>query len=1074
MHPRIWTLATLILALVSGCRDPVRSDEVASGGVLDLRHSDLPQETISLSGQWAFYPGILKIQELESVSPVLVSVPASWNEYPGFGGPEKSGIFRLRLLLPKDTGPLALRVEGIYSAWTLYADGKKIWKSGAPAPTVSEVEAGPRSALVFLPEHSSVVDLQIVVSNFHYREGGIRKPIRLGNARTLLDRERSAQAWDLFLAGAISIIGLYHIFLFAVRRQTHAPAFLGLHCLSIAIRPLTTGEEFLFHMFPELGWHFFLSLEYYSLPLSVFFFLVFLRYLFPDRWFGPGLVVVGITGLALLILPFLVSSLTLSKSVGFYQVHMLASGIFGLVMLIRSVVLRKPNSLPVLLGGIPLLLGVINDVLSARGDLNTIQFGSASLLAFVLLQSALLSVRYARSFRQVEDLSRELKSKNQDLEKLDELKNDFLANTSHELRTPLHGIIGITESVLQGATGKISEETRENLRLVAASGRRLTTLVNDILDFSRANHGDLEISPRELNVADSVDVALSLVRPLLRDKPVDLIHKRSEVPAVFADPERLNQILVNLLGNSIKFTSKGSIEIEAFQEGDFVRLLVRDTGIGIPENRQSAIFESFTQADGSISRKYSGTGLGLSITRHLVWLHGGDISVQSAPARGSEFSFTLPVFVGQIQESRVSDEPIRESMGLSDSMESYAVTPEIARDIQEAPREASLFRESSAVNTEKIRTLVVDDDPVNLQVLRNFLSVESHEILEASSGTEALTALQESGPVDLVLLDVMMPGLTGYEVCRILRQSHSAAELPIVLLTARSRTQDVVEGLASGANDYLAKPFEPEELRARVQNILELKQAARTQADMAVIQNELSMARMIQQSLIPASIPSPDGLKISHVYRSMVNVGGDYYDYSLEDGLSLIIADVSGHGVPAALVVSVLKMAYIFSGKEATDPARLLRGLNEMLFGNVGHEFVTACALQIDTANKRLWLANAGHPPVLHLQNKKGKVREYKPFGRPMGLFPESEFEGSEGIELASGDRLLLYTDGAFETSSPSGEQYGLPRLISALQESGDTDLDFWLNELMETLIEHSGGPSKLDDDIAMIAIEVD
>jgi len=322
---------------------------------------------------------------------------------------------------------------------------------------------------------------------------------------------------------------------------------------------------------------------------------------------------------------------------------------------------------------------------------------------------------------------------------------------------------------------------------------------------------------------------------------------------------------------------------------------------------------------------------------------------------------------------------------------------------------------------------------------------------------------------------VMMPGLTGYEVCRILRQSHSAAELPIVLLTARSRTQDVVEGLASGANDYLAKPFEPEELRARVQNILALKQAARTQADMAVIQHELSMARMIQQSLIPATIPSPSGLRIAHLYRSMVNVGGDFYDFRADDnGLSLIIADVSGHGVPAALIVSVLKMAYVFNGKENSRPETLLQGLNEMLYGNVGSEFVTACALQIDLKQRILHVANAGHPPLLHWKRSTGEVLEYRPYGRPMGLFQDSAFDPEKPISLEPGDRILLYTDGAFETSSAEGEQYGMERLIDSVKSSHTMDLEKWLETLMNHLVDHSGGPGELDDDIALIAIEVE
>ncbi|MCB1171034.1 MAG: SpoIIE family protein phosphatase, partial [Leptospiraceae bacterium] len=350
-----------------------------------------------------------------------------------------------------------------------------------------------------------------------------------------------------------------------------------------------------------------------------------------------------------------------------------------------------------------------------------------------------------------------------------------------------------------------------------------------------------------------------------------------------------------------------------------------------------------------------------------------------------------------------------------------------------------------------------------------------HTVLEATSGTEALAVLQDRGPVDLVLLDVMMPGLTGYEVCRILRESHSPAQLPIVLLTARNRTEDVIQGLASGANDYLAKPFEAEELRARVRNMIALKEAARTEANLAVIQHELSMARMIQQSLLPASIESPPGLKIAHRYRAMVNVGGDFYDYRLnEKGLSLLIADVSGHGVPAALIVSVIKMAYSFQSERSENPAELLHELNRMLRGNVGEEFVTGCALHFSPDGKSLQAANAGHPPLLIWKKAKGEILEIRPFGRVMALLEDGGYQGSGPIELESGDRILMYTDGAFEGHSPDGQQFGMERLKDFLQSGTGMDLEKWLDALLQLLIQHSGGEKTIEDDIALIAIELE
>lgn len=1089
------SLAFLILfsLLFSGCRKDATapSDAHIEKGVLDLRNTSVAR-MIPLTGEWKFYPGLL-VQDAAGLADqefLMVPVPHEWNDFwtdhpsdPAIG----FGTYRLTIMLPDEHPGLALGLDGVYSAWQVYANGRLLWNSGQVSESQKDSRAGPRGASVVLPwAEDGSLDIFLQVSNFDYREGGIRKPVFLGPSRLILEREREGQAWDLFLAGAFIVIGFYYLSLLAIRRNTNASGFFGLHCLAIAIRPLTTGHEFLLHSLPAPGWHFYLALEYASLPLSVFFFILFLRSQFSRDFPGTGIWAIGITGLFLLALPFFVETIQLSRLVGLYQAHLLLSGLFGLIMLFLAVLRKREGSLAVFLGGIPLFLGVLNDILSTRGDIPTVQLGATSLLAFVGLQGFLLSVRFARSFEQVEQLSQELGQKNRELEHLDQLKDEFLANTSHELRTPLHGIIGITESVLRGATGRIGEETRSNLRLVAASGRRLATLVNDILDYSRANHGDLLLQPRRLVVADAVDMALSLVRPLLRDKPIDLVHVRSTVPDVYADPERLNQILVNLLGNAIKFTREGQISVESTQKGEEVFIQIRDTGIGIPAEQQQLIFESFTQADGSISRQYSGTGLGLSITRNLVRLHGGEITVESAPGEGSTFCFTLPVFSGTELPGPSELEPAAEfSRATTIGSESWTVTvddkaegnrPSLSGETTNSDGQSADRAEKKQLATVAgtVHTLVVDDDPINLQVMRNFLSVENHSVIEATSGTEALALLQDRGPVDLVLLDVMMPGLTGYEVCRILRESHSPAQLPIVLLTARNRTEDVIEGLASGANDYLAKPFEAEELRARVRNMLALKEAARMEANMAVIQHELSMARMIQQSLLPAVIPAPPGLKIAHRYRSMVNVGGDFYDYRLnEKGLSLLIADVSGHGVPAALIVSVIKMAYSFQSERSENPAELLHELNRMLRGNVGEEFVTGCALHFSPDGKTLHAANAGHPPLLIWKNRKGEILEFRPFGRVMALLEDGGYQSSGPIQLESGDRILMYTDGAFEAHSPQGQQFGMERLKDFLVSGASMELEQWLDALLQELILFSGGETAIEDDIAFIAIEV-
>ena len=412
---------------------------------------------------------------------------------------------------------------------------------------------------------------------------------------------------------------------------------------------------------------------------------------------------------------------------------------------------------------------------------------------------------YREKLRREQEISRRLL-------RVDQLKDEFLATTSHELRTPLYGITGLTQSLIDGATGELPEETKANLAMVAASGRRLTVLVNDILDFSKLRHRSLELDLKRVDLHALVDVVLTLSRPLIGSKQLQLENAvPKDLPAVYADENRLQQILHNLVGNAVKFTETGSVEVSAEASEDLLTVRVADTGIGIPEGQEGRVFEAFEQADGAVDREHGGTGLGLAVSRQLVELHGGAIGVESTPGEGSVFSFTLP-----IAEARPADStPDRPAVtGSALQAESHPVTPEGTSAV-------ATRGEASAAPDGGPRVLVVDDEPVNLQVLRNHLAVERFQLTLASSGEEALRLLEEQ-TFDLVLLDVMMPRVSGYEVCRVLRRNHPLSELPVIFLTARDQDSDVVAGMALGANDYLSKPISKDRLLARVRPHLEL------------------------------------------------------------------------------------------------------------------------------------------------------------------------------------------------------------------------------------------------------------
>ena len=441
-----------------------------------------------------------------------------------------------------------------------------------------------------------------------------------------------------------------------------------------------------------------------------------------------------------------------------------------------------------------------------------------------------------RKEAEVERISftQELEGKNAALQEMDKIKDEFLANTSHELRTPLNGIIGLAESLIEGATGQLPAQTIANLEMIVSSGKRLAALVNDILDFAKLKHHNLELQLQPVGIREITDLVLRLSQPLVAQKPLQLINNiSSDLPSVYADENRVQQILHNLVSNAIKFTDSGIVEISAkiiitpnylttnnqepITNNQQLAITISDTGIGIHENKLDKIFESFEQADGSTARQYGGAGLGLTITKRLIQLHGGEIHVESTIGIGSKFTFTLPILTDKISDTRqeikatyLSPHPIYPSpsiFSLSNNSDTLLI-PE--------------SRKKPLICTSNLTILIVDDELVNRQVLLNHLSLENYCVAQASNGIEALALIEEGLTPDLILLDVMMPRMTGYEVCRKIRENFPANELPILMLTAKNQVSDLVEGLNAGANDYLNKPISKNELLSRIKTHLEI------------------------------------------------------------------------------------------------------------------------------------------------------------------------------------------------------------------------------------------------------------
>ncbi len=412
----------------------------------------------------------------------------------------------------------------------------------------------------------------------------------------------------------------------------------------------------------------------------------------------------------------------------------------------------------------------------------------------------LLVFLFYNRFRLKQKTAAQLEAKNREVEVArlraetsEAFKSRFLANMSHEIRAPLHGIAGFTDLLLETS---LSEKQRRWLSSIHHSTERLSEVVNDILDLSKVEAREVKLrqipfSPAR--VAADVQEALSI---RVENKGIELnLHISEYLPeAVLGDPTRLYQILMNLTGNAVKFTEKGKVELSVTSDGvnsshpvTTLRFSVSDTGIGIPPEKLSAVFESFRQASDDTTARFGGTGLGLSIARELVQLHGSNIQVESTPDEGSTFSFTL--------------------------MLPLANAADLALEAQRA--DALHF-------TQPLNILVADDNPLNREIAAEALRrhFEQAEITEAANGREVLEYMKRQ-IYDLVLMDIQMPEMTGTEAARYIRQ-YISKDIPIIALTASATPEEIKHALASGMDRHLGKPFKPWELATVIAEVLRL------------------------------------------------------------------------------------------------------------------------------------------------------------------------------------------------------------------------------------------------------------
>lgn len=1040
-----------ILVFILHCKsetDVLGPEILANKGWMDLSAWNIDEkQSIELKGDWEFYPfQILTYGEFPETTSLLQKVPLVWNG----NLPNKTnangvgyGTLRLRLKsLPKQK--LMLYITSIPTSNEIYCGPVLISSSGKVATKIKDAIPNLSNSIGSIPEScSSYNEIIWHISNFHEFKGGPWIAPLIGKPNAIIREYSNHLAQDLFFLGVTLIMCVYHFVLWFFRRQDRRSLVFSIVCFLFMVRILGTGKTIEFY-FPSANlYELFNKLEYIGFIGLLVSFPWLCRILFPLEisryyiWINTFLG--GIFFIQTLLFPALVYTSYLT----YLQLITLASIIIISYGIIKAFYWDRPGARIMIVGYLFLILTILHDLFISHRLIYGIHIAPIGFFVFLVSQSSILARIFSNAFRTAEHLTLNLKSeveaKTTALQIADEQKSSFFANISHELRTPLTLILWPIEASISSK----KQLTEKQINIIYNNAKKLLSLVNQLLDLQKIAAGKFQLQLKSLDISKMTEEILENFSYAIEHKKIKLeFSNKVESAIVLADPSQIEKCISNYLSNAMKFTPEdGSIKIliQNAAQSNYLQILIQDTGRGIPENKKQFLFKRFGYSEPSLTKEQEGTGLGLSLVREIIELHNGEVGFNSEEGVGSEFWFTLPL-------SNLS----ASSYNLSQNFNHLSTT------VKENKEELNLAPVQSGA-----KVLVVEDNEDLREFISGILESKGFTTYKAIDGEDGLAKIYSILP-DIILTDLMMPKLSGSDMIRLFKKNQLTKTIPVILLTAKAEVETRKEVRLAGADAYLSKPFNSDELLAVVKNLLQLKQMEKH------LLIEMGKAQKIQEALLPKFNKKYKEFDCELFLKSYDKIGGDFYDI-IEINPKLIrfiIADVSGHGLPSALIASTLKI--LFQKSKNLSITEFLNSANHDLYGNLGGHFITSQVIELDLESSTLSLASAGHPGIYHMRNKSIQIIESR--GRALGITENAEYKFIS-LPLQKGDRIFMVTDGLIEVKDNSNGLLGEDGLKEILMINSKQSIQEAVHSIIDNIISFSN-EKDFSDDATMIVLD--